>query len=432
MAVFKNDPFPGTNYAQYLDWEKVTLPSGEVYYVVPGHSGYVYDPVASNATGRKVFRPNPQKQIESDAEKKKQQDELIAQQKFNQSPAGQLIPVGATVAGLWAANHFLNGGASAANALAQVGANAGASTALGNAAAQGATAVNAGIATPEVVSANVVPGAAPAASSFSLGGIGSAGNLILPAVGAVGAFDVLSHDYGAGRGGLEGAASGAAIGSYFGPQGALIGAGIGGLVGVGKSLFHHETTKEHEKKQWGGLASSGGPATKAFAQQYLQYLDSPQAKADAERAKTRDPKIDPWKPEDVWGGLGMFKTFGEDWLTKYSEQQRRQISQELLNQGLISSEKGDLVITDQNKARQIKDQVIGGTPAAPAPAAPAVVAPDPPPGMNVPLAVSPQAQAAAQGAVAAGVTGVPRGPFGGPAPAVVVPVNRGPFGLARG
>ena len=50
MQITKKDPFPGTDYSQYLNWKKVVLPNGQVYYVVPGNPGYAFDPVASNAT----------------------------------------------------------------------------------------------------------------------------------------------------------------------------------------------------------------------------------------------------------------------------------------------------------------------------------------------------------------------------------------------
>lgn len=88
--------------------------------------------------------------------------------------------------------------------------------------------------------------AAPAAEGgmFSLGGIGSAGNAILPAAGALGAFNLAMSQGDAGSGGRrnlrglgQGAASGAALGSYFGPVGAAIGAGVGGLGGLAGSVF---------------------------------------------------------------------------------------------------------------------------------------------------------------------------------------------------
>lgn len=82
-------------------------------------------------------------------------------------------------------------------------------------------------------------GASAAPGMFSLSGIGSAGNVMLPIAGTIGAYDTLMHggSFKPARGALEGAASGAAIGSYFGPEGALVGAGIGGLVGLGEAVF---------------------------------------------------------------------------------------------------------------------------------------------------------------------------------------------------
>lgn len=108
MAVFKNDPFPGTNYGQYLNWEKVTTPQGQTLYVVPGFPAYVYDPVASNASGRKVFRANPSQAIQQQQEQQDQQNKIIKQQQYNQSPAGQLTPVIAGTAGTIGAAYAIN------------------------------------------------------------------------------------------------------------------------------------------------------------------------------------------------------------------------------------------------------------------------------------------------------------------------------------
>lgn len=70
-----------------------------------------------------------------------------------------------------------------------------------------------------------------APSAFSMSGIGTAGNALLPVAGAIGTVDTLKRGKGGLSGAGEGAASGAAMGSYFGPEGALIGAGVGGVVG---------------------------------------------------------------------------------------------------------------------------------------------------------------------------------------------------------
>ena len=225
-----------------------------------------------------------------------------------------------------------------------------------------ATAGAAGI-VPDVGAFSGTPAEALGASTgmFDLAGVGSAGNVLLPAAGAIGAYDVLANDRGPVRGGLQGAASGAAIGSYFGPAGAGIGAGIGGSIGLIKGLLgDHEATKEVQERHWGKLAKSGDAATQQYAQQYLQHV---------ERGPSDGPKFNELKssgqlkPEHVWGGYGMFKTFGADWLNKYSEEQRRQISQAMIDAGLIDQKKGDLVVNDATKAKEIAGRISQGLPA---------------------------------------------------------------------
>lgn len=108
MAVVKNDPFPGTDYSKYQSWEKVTTPGGQVWYVVPGNPGYVFDPVASNASGRKVFRANPSAQISEQQAQKDAQQRQIDQQEQARSPAGQLLPVAGTVAGTVGSAYAIN------------------------------------------------------------------------------------------------------------------------------------------------------------------------------------------------------------------------------------------------------------------------------------------------------------------------------------
>lgn len=124
------------------------------------------------------------------------------------------------------------------------------------------------VATPEIVSVTAGPSgafgaanvsaAAPAAPGmFSLGGIGSAGNLLLPAAGAYGLYDLMQdrEDIGTGKGYLQGAASGAAIGSFFGPAGAVVGGGLGVLgnaFGIGgKSRTKVEQDRRSALKEQG-------------------------------------------------------------------------------------------------------------------------------------------------------------------------------------
>lgn len=97
----------------------------------------------------------------------------------------------------------------------------------------------------------VLPEVAPASGMFSLSGIGSAGNAILPAAGLAGAYDLFANkqkNIGTGKGYLQGALSGAAMGSYFGP----VGMGVGALVGLGANAFgigHQSRTKVEQERR---------------------------------------------------------------------------------------------------------------------------------------------------------------------------------------
>ncbi len=67
------------------------------------------------------------------------------------------------------------------------------------------------------------------------------------------------------------------------------------------------------------------------------------------------------KGKDVWGVSGMFDTFKEDWLNKYSEDQRERISQRLLDERLLDSKDGLTRITNQDRARAIAQEETMGT-----------------------------------------------------------------------
>jgi len=92
----------------------------------------------------------------------------------------------------------------------------------------------------------VAPAASQAGGMFSVGGIGSAGNAILPVAGAALAGDVLLNKRHGVSGAAEGAASGAMIGSYFGPTGAV----VGGLIGAGIGFFGNFGDVDAYKTEW--------------------------------------------------------------------------------------------------------------------------------------------------------------------------------------
>jgi len=110
VAIVKNDPFPGTDYSKFQSWEKVTTPGGQTWYVVPGYPGYVYDPVASNASGRKVFRANPSAAISEHQDEKDAVEAQRKQQAQANSPMGQVTPVIAGTGGILLANEAMKAG----------------------------------------------------------------------------------------------------------------------------------------------------------------------------------------------------------------------------------------------------------------------------------------------------------------------------------
>lgn len=209
--------------------------------------------------------------------------------------------------------------------------------------------------------------AASAASSgaYSLSGIGSAGNVYLPAAGALGAYDLFKNKKHGTSGAAQGALSGAAIGSYGGPWGALIGAGVGAGVGYFGN-FGDEDKWQTEQKNLKRLRDKGvnigameaDGLTKGRSKQQLIDLEKQKTAngqyGNATFAESRNESD--LKPEDIWGYSAFFDKFGNDWLGKMSEQQRRDKAQEALNAGAVREHNGTISV-DWNKLPQQKQTV---------------------------------------------------------------------------
>lgn len=413
MAVFSQDPFPGTDYSQYQSWPKVTAPGGQVFFEVPGNPGYVFDPVASNASGRKVFRPNPKLSIE----KQKEEEEILRkaqeQDSFNKSPAGQLLPVAGSVGGLIAANEILKPAAGSSIAdqlaareagmqivdgklvpLAQQGAPA-AQTA-GQAAAQGAsaisastTAIPAGTAIPEgfvgvgtaADGGTLIAPADVAADAGWFGGpswlgagdafAGEASGVLPYAGAALGAYglynqftDPSKNKFGSAA---KGAAEGAAIGSVIPGVGTGIGAGVGALLGLGSSFLYHETTRERQAKVTDKLmkAAEGDPQ----AQAYVQGMREQFASAPPDPSKPfYNGTYGSWDEyqkaglvaDDLTGVEGNIDVYTPQVWAKLTQDQRRAVTQANIDSGLYSSKDGGVQITDEAKAKENFDNVMKG------------------------------------------------------------------------
>lgn len=199
-----------------------------------------------------------------------------------------------------------------------------------------------------------------AASGFNLAGIGSAGNYYLPALGAIGAFDLFKNQRTGGRGYLQGAASGAALGSYFGPWGAVIGGGVGLGMGGANELFDTNRFKTEGNKLQ-KLIDKGinipeslrlpmtlkkGRKKSELINPYLpkDFIgnDPKYGWTNNKFAESRDVKD--LRPEDIWGYSAFFDKYGNDWLGKFSEGQRKGIAQTLLDKGAVSEGKGTIDI----------------------------------------------------------------------------------------
>lgn len=212
-----------------------------------------------------------------------------------------------------------------------------------------------------------------ASEGFSgLGTTGSAASYALPVASAAGggylAYDlgkdihqnkIKKTGRGYARGAGQGAASGALIGTAIAPGvGTLIGAGIGALAGGIGVAAGHEGTKEAQKRKWGELADKG-----VLVPEGLSTADQ---KAAGNTAKNwtfegaRQKLLSGQNPDEFVGVLGNFETFGNDWLGKYTDAQRRDFAKRAAAENLYYSKKGDIFVKDQNRAKAIMDSVLGG------------------------------------------------------------------------
>jgi hypothetical protein len=192
----------------------------------------------------------------------------------------------------------------------------------------------------------------PEGGSLSLSGIGSAGNYIAPGLGLLGAYDLATNDRGKVGGALQGAASGAAIGSFFPGPGTAIGAGIGGLAGLAKGFFQHKGTKEYQADNTASLAKTfqGAPADQQKLLQSLRNPDpnAPKATKESQALAMKDPTA-------MWGSYGMLNTFGKDYFDKMDEFQRYAATQAAIDNNLFDPEKGDMLITDPAKLKALTE-----------------------------------------------------------------------------
>lgn len=171
--------------------------------------------------------------------------------------------------------------------------------------------------------------------------------------------------------------SGAGLGSGLAAAAPLLGLGPVGWAGLGlaalgggafglgaEGLLGHKKTKQYEAERWGGLADDGvADANAAFQANHPEGDTGKWTSGkfagkewNFEDASTL-AKEDPSQFRLVYGN---YQTFGNDW-SKYSPAQQDQIVSRLLSEGLYKPDHGDIIIKNEEAARKIKDEVLGGS-----------------------------------------------------------------------
>lgn len=355
------------------------MPGGQIFYEVPNQPGYVFDPVASNASGRKVFRPNPklsiEKQQEEEAKLKKQQD----QQEFLQSPVGQLMPVVAGTGGLIAAHEIMKPSASiikdlgngtalmSDNTIQAIGGKApaisgAATSSLSNAAASGGINAAGGV-------GSVPYGPAEGAKGFL--DVGTTGGNIVGGLGVgLGGYEAFQgvknkNPVQSGLGGVGVGLGLNQLGYALGPWGWAASAGIPVALSLANKMFDHESTRELAKRHTGELlGSSDDPNYQSYVSGMREQYNAPPPDPSkpyhgGQYATWEEYKNAGLDPNDLTGVYGNIKTFGQEW-ANLSEPQRVAVTKGIIDAGLYKSKKGEVEITDATKAKEIKDNVLKG------------------------------------------------------------------------
>lgn len=290
-----------------------------------------------------------------------------AQQQQQPGGAGGIANIGGMAAGRYVGNSILGGGSAAASApIATAAGSSPLTSALGGAPV--ATALDGGTLT--TMSPQVVPGAgAPGLGFAPYAGIGAA------AYGAYGLNKAIKSGS-VKSGALSGASLGGGLAAAApilfgtGPVGlgviglAALGGGLGG--GAATKLLHHESTRDFARKNTEDLFSQGqnDPRWQNYvAGMREQYNSAPPDPSkpffNGKYAKWSEYKAAGLDAGDLSGVLGNLQTFGPDW-AGYSDEQRKKITQGLIDADLYKNKKGEVVVTDQDRARQIRDEILSG------------------------------------------------------------------------
>ncbi len=211
----------------------------------------------------------------------------------------------------------------------------GAGTAAGHAIKSGIGSLFASApATPVVLGAPAVGSASAATTAAAgAGGLGSNAALGLAGAGAFGLYDLFSNKRGGVRGPLQGAASGAAIGSTLPGIGTLVGAGVGGLLGLGQSIFGGKSKTKVEQDRRDALREQGIDLGDTKGWELNEAFKQSRNEADL-------------TGKDITQAATLYGIFGDKWKNS-TEESRIKVADEALKRGLIREHHGTIDLTDQ-------------------------------------------------------------------------------------
>lgn len=126
--------------------------------------------------------------------------------------------------------------------------------------------------------------------------------------------------------------------------------------------LHRKTTKDYQRGRLrAAFENAASDSEKQFIARLIGNLDS---SSDIHEGGILEGRKWSWEdlqglgtPESVWGEYAFFEAF-PDWLTGYTEEQRRQIAQAALDEQLLESDKGS-VLASRKKGNFERLQEIG-------------------------------------------------------------------------
>jgi len=214
-----------------------------------------------------------------------------------------------------------------------------------------------GVASPEIVSATQGGTAAATPGMFS-GVMGNAGSMGVGPLAAIAAGTYLggksAYDMFRGK-------NDKSIPGMIG-RGTL-GIATGGISELVRPFAMRKTTRDVAK---GHTKELLGQSKDQQYQNYVQGMRKQFDSAPVDPSKPFAGKYGSWdeykkaglEAGDLTGVYGNLKTFGQDW-TKLNFDQQKKVTQGLIDAGLYNSRKGEVEITDADKARAIYQSALG-------------------------------------------------------------------------